>query len=225
MHRSRAWWRSGLDVDRTARAVGLRVPRRSALRIRDIADRHQRRIGARGSGWRWWGGSGRRGRGCHGTGGSADDRAGCPDREPLTLLPVCGLVRLLAALLRARSTSARASLSALRRRRARPRREGAAGGWALAREPSALPPRAAAARASTLSAGIVRDRAEKGESKHRRTGSKPGSRSHRVAPFFAGAPAGPGAYCGSAAAKGILLAAAGGVNVKSASAGCGARFP
>src|SRR5207247_1614761 len=50
------------------------------------------------------------------------------------------------ALLRARSTSARASLSALRRRRARPRREGAAGGWALAREPSALPPRAAAAR-------------------------------------------------------------------------------
>src|SRR5207247_9961622 len=155
-------WPRGRAIDRTARAVGLRGPHRSALRIRDTADRHQRRIGARRSGWRWWGGgSGRRGRGCHGTGGSADDRAGCRDREPLTLVPVFVLVRLLAAGLRAgarllpgrlvlpcrplgrgpdiwraRSTSARASLSALRRRRARPRREAAAGGWALAREPS-----------------------------------------------------------------------------------------
>src|SRR5436309_15023772 len=78
-----------------------------------MADRPRRRIGARRSGGRWWGGgSGRRGRGCHGTGGSADDRAGCRDREPLTLVPVCVLVRLLAAGLRARTVLLTAGLRA-----------------------------------------------------------------------------------------------------------------
>jgi hypothetical protein len=83
---------------------------------------------------------------------------------------------------------------------------------------------AAAATTSSLSAGVVRCRPDKHEGEPHRTTSRPESRSHGFAPFFAEARGVVAPDRGNAAAKGILLASVGGVNVKRASAGSAARF-